>query len=102
MERRKNSNQEEEWLRGMNDKVDFIREMLHIARRFKTLGEGKKFALAELKMNIKELKITKRAEIGRNRRKELSKSTIYQPIPNYTIPFKQQKVTLTAGREEVA
>lgn len=53
-------------------------------------------------MNIIELKITKRAEIGRNRRKELSKSTIYQPIPNYTIPFKQQKVTLTAGREEVA
>lgn len=46
MERRKNSNQEEEWLRGMNDKVDFRREMLHIARRFKTLGEGKKFALA--------------------------------------------------------
>lgn len=74
MERRKNNNQEEEWLRGMNDKVDFRRELRHIARRFKTLGEGKKFALAELKMNIKELKITKRAEIGRNRRKERPKA----------------------------
>lgn len=30
--------------------------------------------MAELKMNIKELKITKRAEIGRNRRKERPKA----------------------------